>query len=133
MASLPRPPLSSVPLTRAVLSLLLVAALLAAGVAVTRLTVTDGVAEFRGPERALAAEALGVSRFAIDHPLLRGAVVARRVASVEPERPGDCADPAAAEAGAHPGHAAEVVGYTLFRLPLVRVRVTCGGSAYSVS
>lgn len=73
-----------------------------------------------------------MSRFAVDSPFVRGAVLARRVVSVEPEGPGDCSDPGFAEQGAYPRQKAEVVGYTLFRVPIVRVHVTCGGAAYSV-
>ena len=105
---------------------------LATGIVVTRSTVDDGADRYEGPERALAEEALAMSRLATDNPILSGAVLARRVVSVEAERPGDCAEPAFAEEGAHPGHTAEVVGYTLFRVPIVRVTVTCGGATYRV-
>ena len=115
---------------KALLAPIALVAVLAAGVLVTRSTVEDGADQFEGPERALAQEALAMSRLATDNPLLAGAVLARRVVSVEPERPGDCADPAFAEEGAYPGHTAEVVGYTLFRIPIVRVTVTCGGATY---
>ena len=114
------------------LAVIALVAVLAAGVLVTRSTVDDGANRFEGPERALAQEALAMSHLATDNPLLSVAVLARRVISVEPERPGDCADPAFAEAGAYPGHTAKVVGYTLFRLPIVRVTVTCGGAMYRV-
>ena len=107
-------------------------AALIVGVVVPRWTVADGVDRFEGPERALAEEALALSRLATDHPVLARAVLARRVVSVEPERPGDCTDPAFAEGGAYPGHKAEVVGYTLLRIPMVRVHVTCGGATYTV-
>ena len=114
------------------LPVLALVAVLAAGVLVTRSTVDEGADRFEGPERALAEEALTMSRLATDNPLLAGAVLARRVVSVEPERPGDCVDPAFAEQGAYPGHTAEVVGYTLFRVPIVRVTVTCGGATYRI-
>ena len=117
---------------RSLLVLIALVAVLALGVLVTRSTVEDGADRFEGPERALAGEALAMSHLATDNPLLAGAVLARRVVSVEPERPGDCADPAFAEEGAYPGHTAEVVGYALFRVPIVRVTVTCGGATYRV-
>ena len=117
---------------RALLLAAVSVAVLAAGVLVTRSTVDDGADQFEGPERALAQEALAMSRLATDNPLLSVAVLARRVVSVAPERPGDCADPAFAEEGVYPGHTAEVVGYTLFRAPIVRITVTCGGAMYRV-
>ena len=119
-------------MSRRLLGPLILLAALAVGVVLPRWTVTDGVDRFEGPERALAEEALAMSHLATDNPLLARAVLARRVTSVEAEKPGDCTDAAFAEEGVYPGHKAEVVGYTLFRLPLVRVTVTCGGSMYGV-
>ena len=117
---------------RALLLVVASVAVLAAGGAVTWSTVDEGTDRFAGPERALAEDALATSRLATDNPLLSVAVLARRVVSVAPERPGDCADPAFAEEGVYPGHTAEVVGYTLFRAPIVRITVTCGGATYTV-
>lgn len=113
----------------AVFGLALVATL-ALGTVATRLTVTSGVGGYDGAERALAQEALSVSRFATDNPLVASAVVARRVVSVERERPGDCTELGFAAHGAYPGHKADVVGYPLFRVPVVRVAVTCGGTVW---
>lgn len=102
------------------------------GVSVTTRTVTDGTGRFEGPERALAEEALAMSHLATDNPLLARVVLARRVVSVEAEQPGDCTDAAFAEEGSYPGHKAEVFGYTVSRLPLVRVTITCGGAMCDV-
>ena len=114
------------------LALTSTALVLAAGYAVPRRTVTDGLDRYEGRERVLAEEALTTSYYAIDKPLLSGTIIALRVVAVEPEGPGDCDDPAFAEGGAYPGHKAEVVGYTLFRTPVVRVHVTCGGATYRI-
>ena len=108
-------------------------AALVVGVLVTKLTVPSGVGGYDGAERALAEEALSASYLMTDNPLVATAVVARRVVSVAPERPGECAEPGFAARGVHPGHKAEVVGYSLFRVPVVRVTVTCGGTVYGAA
>lgn len=117
---------------RFLLASLATLAALVVGVFVTRQTVTDGTDRFDGPERALAEEALAVSHIMTDNPLLSGVILARRVVLVAPERPSDCTEPGFAADGVYPGHKAEVVGYTLFRLPITRVSVTCGGTVYGL-
>ena len=103
------------------------------GLLVARLTVTSGVSGYAGAERALAEDALEASYLMADNPLVANAIVARRVVSVRPELPGDCTEPGFAAHGVHPGHKAEVVGYSIFRLPVVRVTVTCGGTVYEAT
>ncbi len=107
-------------------------AVLVVGALITKLTVTSGVHQFDGPERALADQALDAGRFMTDNPILEAAILARSVVSVETERPGDCMEPGFEINGAYPGHKASVRCYTLFRVPIARVSVTCGGAVYGV-
>ena len=120
-------------MTRAALYAVALAVVFVVGVLVTRLTVTSGVGGYDGREQALAEQALDVSYIATGNPLLANAIVARRVVAVEAEAPGECTEPGFEANGAYPGHRATVRAYTLFRVPVARVNVTCGGAIWGVT
>ena len=108
-------------------------AFLIVGALVTKLTTPSGAGRYDGRERALADQALDVSRMATRNPLLSAAIMSRRVVAVEPEGPGECTEPGFEVNGAYPGHRATVRAYTLFRVPVARVNVTCGGAVWGVA
>ncbi|MDT0631412.1 hypothetical protein [Rubrivirga litoralis] len=108
-------------------------AFLIVGVLVTKLTTPSGVGGYEGRERALAEQALDASRIATGNPLLTTAIVARRVVAVEAEAPGECTEPGFEVNGAYPGYRATVRAYTLFRVPIAGIDVTCGGAVWGVT
>ena len=105
----------------------------ASGLFVTRWTVDAGIDRFRADpvEHAIAREAYLMAWVHRDNPIQRALAPAARVVAVE-RKPGHCTrSESLTPESPFRDYTARVRFYTVFRLPMANVYITCGGRSAS--